>query len=131
MKKAIIEKFSDIEFVNVGTDEKQSVDYPDFAEKVAKMVVNKEVDLGILICGTGTGMAIAANKVKGTRAAMCFNEMMAEFARKHNDANVLTMGARVIGEELAFYITEKFINTKFEGGRHERRVNKIKKLEEN
>lgn len=101
-------------------------DYTDAAFAVAKSVANRESDLGILVCGTGIGMSIAANKIKGIRAAACSDTFSAKMTRVHNDANILCMGARVIGEELAVCILEAFLEGQFErGGRHERRVNKI------
>ena len=130
LKNAIMHKFQEIEWINVGTDTEESVDYPDIAEKTANTLKQGNADLGILICGTGTGIGIAANKIRGIRAAMCFNEIMAEMARKHNNANILTLGARVLGDELCFSIIRRFIETDFEAGRHEIRVNKIISLEE-
>ncbi|PLX17016.1 MAG: ribose 5-phosphate isomerase B [Candidatus Muiribacterium halophilum] len=130
LKKWIMEEFLDVDFINVGTDKDESVDYTDYSYEVCKKVNAGEAELGILICGTGTGMAISANKVKGIRAAMCYNEMMAEYAKRHNNANVLAIGARVMGDELAKRVVRIFLNTPFDGGRHERRVNKITKIEE-
>lgn len=105
-------------------------DYTDAAFAVAKSVAAGESELGILICGTGIGMSIAANKIKGVRAAVCSDEYSAKMTRVHNDANVLCLGARVIGEELAVSILHAFLSGEFEkGGRHERRVNKIKSAE--
>ncbi|MCK9223563.1 MAG: ribose 5-phosphate isomerase B [Candidatus Muirbacterium halophilum] len=130
LKNNIIKYFSEIEWINVGTDSEKSVDYPDIALNASKKILNNEACLGILICGTGTGIGIAANKVKGIRAAMCFNEIMAEYARKHNNANIVTLGARILGEELCFSIIKKFISTDFEGERHAKRVNKICAMEE-
>lgn len=111
-------------------------DYVDGAEMVAKSVANGESDFGVLICGTGIGMSIAANKVKGVRAALCGDTFSAEMTRRHNNANVLCMGARVIGEEVMLRIVDSFFNAPFdglteEGARHLNRVNKILKLEEN
>lgn len=106
-------------------------DYTDAAFAVAKSVTEGEADLGILICGTGIGMSMAANKIKGIRAAVCSDTFSAKMTRVHNNANILCMGARVIGEELAICILHEFINAEFEkGGRHERRVNKIIAAEE-
>lgn len=113
------------EVVNVGTDTLDSVDYPDVAKEVSEKVINGEVNFGILICGTGIGISIAANKIKGIRAALCHNEYIAKQARLHNDANILALGARVIGDELGKAIVKTFLNTEFEGGRHARRVSKI------
>lgn len=113
------------EVVNVGTDTLDSVDYPDVAKEVSEKVINGEVNFGILICGTGIGISIAANKIKRIRAALCHNEYTAKQARLHNDANILALGARVIGDELGKAIVKTFLNTEFEGGRHARRVSKI------
>ncbi|MFW5782327.1 MAG: ribose 5-phosphate isomerase B [Candidatus Muiribacteriaceae bacterium] len=127
--KNCVKELDGYSFVDCGTDDGNSVDYPDIAEKVCGKVVSGECEAGILICGTGTGMAISANKIRGIRAAMCHNEMMAELARRHNNANVLCLGARVLGEELALRIARIFLQTEFEGGRHGRRVDKIISLE--
>ena len=113
------------EVVNVGTDTLDSVDYPDVAKEVSEKVINGEVNFGILICGTGIGISIAANKIKRIRAALCHNEYTAKQARLHNDANILALGARVIGDELGKAIVKTFLNTEFEGGRHARRVSKM------
>ena len=113
------------EIMNVGTDTLDSVDYPDIAKKVSGKVLDGEVNFGILICGTGIGISIAANKIKGIRAALCHNEYTAKLARLHNDANIIALGARVLGEDLGLACVETFINTEFEGGRHARRVGKI------
>lgn len=117
------------EVVDYGTHIKKSVDYPDYAEKLARGIQNKEITLGVLVCGTGLGMSIAANKYKGIRAARCCTIQDAVLARQHNDANVLTLGGRLLGDELALEITKVFLETPFLKGRHLRRVNKIKKLE--
>ncbi|WP_457641081.1 ribose 5-phosphate isomerase B [Persephonella sp.] len=118
------------EVIDKGTHSRESVDYPLFGEAVAKSVVNGEADRGIVICGTGIGISISANKIKGVRAALCTNEYMARMARKHNDANVLALGARVLGIDLAISIVDTFFSTEFEGGRHERRVHLIHNIEE-
>lgn len=115
----------DIEYKDFGTDSTESVDYPDYATPVAKAVADEEYDKGILICGTGIGMSIAANKVPGIRAALCHDVFSARATRQHNDSNVLTMGSRVIGSELARAIVSAWLDSEFEGGRHERRINKI------
>lgn len=112
-----------------GTDSEDSVDYPDFAEKTAKNVASGDSQLGILICGTGIGMAISANKVKGIRAARCQDSYSARMARAHNNANILTFGSRVIGIELARDVVAAYLNSNYAGGRHQRRVGKIDKLE--
>ena len=113
------------EVINVGTDTKDSVDYPEIARKAAKYVVDGECEYGIVICGTGIGISIAANKVSGIRCALCNNSFTAKLTRLHNDANMLSLGARVIGDELAIDIVDTFLKTAFEGGRHEIRVCKI------
>ena len=118
-----------IEFIDCGCNG-ESVDYPEIAEKTCAKVVSGEADKGILICGTGVGISISANKIKGIRAALCGDWYSAKYTRLHNDANVLCMGGRVIGAGLATEITDIFLETEFEGGRHARRVEKIMKLEE-
>lgn len=130
LKGILKDKLEVYEFIDAGTDSEDSCDYPDYAEKAGLMVASGEADAGIVICGTGIGISIAANKVKGVRAALCFNEFMAEMSRLHNNANVLALGARVIGEDLAVRIAEVWLKTGFEGGRHQRRVEKIGKIEE-
>ena len=102
----------------------QKVDYPDYANLVCKEVLSENA-LGILVCGSGIGMSMAANKIKGIRAALCANEYMAHFARAHNDANVLCLGARVVGSGIALEIVERFLSAEFEGGRHKIRLDKI------
>ncbi|WP_297455178.1 ribose 5-phosphate isomerase B [Persephonella sp.] len=128
VKKHLEEK--GFEVIDKGTYSKESVDYPIFGEAVAQAVASGEADRGIVICGTGIGISISANKVKGIRAALCTNEYMARMARKHNDANILAFGARVLGIDVALGIVDVFFETEFEGGRHERRVNEIKNIEE-
>lgn len=112
-----------------GTYSEDAVDYPDFAKKVAEDIKTKNADFGILVCGTGIGMSIAANRIKGIRAALCLFPEMAKLARSHNDANVLVLPGRFIGVELAQWITEVFLSEKFEGGRHEKRVKKIEEMD--
>jgi len=112
-----------------GTYSEDAVDYPDFARKVADDIKNKKADFGILICGTGIGMSIAANRIKGIRAALCLFPEMAKLARLHNDANVLVLPGRLISSELAQWIVEVFLSEKFEGGRHQQRVRKIEEME--
>lgn len=109
----------------------ESVDYPDIAEKTCTEVTSGRADKAILICGTGVGISMSANKIKGIRAALCGDWYSAKYTRLHNDANVLCMGGRVIGAGLACEIVDIFLGTEFEGGRHARRVEKIMKLEEN
>jgi ribose 5-phosphate isomerase B len=113
---------------DVGTHSPDSVDYPDFAVAVGKLVAGGEADAGVLVCGSGIGVAIAANKVSGVRAANCCTKEMAELARKHNNANVVTVGERLTSLETAREIVETFLTTEFEGGRHEGRVSKIHAL---
>jgi ribose 5-phosphate isomerase B len=115
--------------IDMGTRECQPVDYPDIARTVGRMVARGEVDRGILICGTGLGMCIAANKVPGVRAAPCHDDLTAEMSRRHNDLNVLCLSADMLGERLIDRMVEIWLNTPFEGGRHARRVEKIRALE--
>ncbi len=117
------------EVIDVGATTSDPVDYPDVAEQVARRVSQGEVDRGILICGTGLGMCIAANKVPGIRAAACHDDLTAEMSRRHNDANVLCLSADLLGERLIDHMIEIWLNTPFEGGRHARRVEKIAALE--
>ncbi len=119
------------EVKDFGTYTKESMDYPDIAEKVAIEVRDNHFDFGILVCGTGIGIGIAANKIQGIRAALCHDTFSAHATREHNNANILTMGERVIGTSLAIDIVDTFLSTKFEGGRHQTRIDKISKLEEN
>ncbi|MEE0945145.1 MAG: ribose 5-phosphate isomerase B [Clostridia bacterium] len=112
-----------------GTYTEDSCDYPDIAEKVAKAVASGEYEKGILICGTGIGISIAANKVDGIRAALCGDVYSAKMTIRHNDANILCMGGRVTGRELAFMICDTFLSEKFDGGRHQNRIDKIHALE--
>lgn len=117
------------EFVDFGTDSTASCDYPDFALPAAEAVANGECDRGIIICSTGIGVSIVANKVPGIRCAHCHDSYCAEFTRLHNDANVLAMGEKVVGVGYALKIVETFLKTQFEGGRHQRRVDKITAIE--
>ena len=118
-----------VEYTDMGTDSTESVDYPDFARKVGEAVADGEYDKGILVCGSGTGMAIAANKVPGIRAAVAWNEEIARLSRQHNNANVLSLAARYIPDEEQEKIVKVWLETDFEGGRHERRVEKIEQIE--
>ena len=113
-----------------GCYDESSVDYPDIAKKVACAVVGGQCARGVLICFSGIGMSIAANKIKGTRAALCHNEFTARLARQHNDANILCLGAGVVGSGLAAEMVREFLKTNFEGARHERRLGKIAELED-
>jgi ribose 5-phosphate isomerase B len=119
-----------IQFEDLGTISEKSVDYPDYARKVGEEVSQGKVDQGLLVCGSGTGMAIAANKVPGVRAAVAWNEEIATLAREHNDANVLALGARVTPTEELPKIVRAWFAAKFDGGRHERRVEKIREIEQ-
>jgi len=112
-----------------GTHSSDSVDYPDLARAVGEQIARRQADFGILVCGTGIGMSISANKVPGIRAAKADTEYEAEMARAHNDANVLCLGARVLDSSTAQKLVRKFLETRFEGGRHQRRVDKIMALE--
>lgn len=118
-----------IEVKDFGTYSTESCDYPDYALKVAEEVASKNYDFGILICGTGIGISIAANKVPGIRAALCSDTFSAHATREHNDANILALGARVVGPGLALDIVDTFLNAKFEGDRHINRINKISQIE--
>ncbi len=120
-----------IEFEDFGPESDQSVDYPDYATPVTRAVASGEFDKGILICGTGIGMSIAANKVNGIRCALVHDVFSAKATRGHNDSNVLAMGERVIGPGLAREIVQTWLETPFEGGRHERRIEKLMELENN
>jgi len=117
------------EVIDVGTFSPEAVDYPDIAADVAYKVSRGEVERGILVCGTGLGMCIAANKVRGVRAAPCHDDLTAEMSRRHNDSNVLCLSADLLGERLIDRMIEIWLSTEFEGGRHARRVDKITELE--
>ncbi|MBT6155068.1 MAG: ribose 5-phosphate isomerase B [Planctomycetaceae bacterium] len=117
------------ESMDLGPDSSESVDYPDFAEVVAEAVSSGKVDSGILICGTATGMCITANKFPGVRAASCHDELTTQMSRLHNDANVLCLSGDLLGDRLVDRMVEVWLNTKFEGGRHARRVEKITAIE--
>lgn|SRR5690625_41397 len=119
-------KKNNIEVINFGTDDSDSVDYPDFVHPVAKAVENKEVDFGIVICGSGNGATMTANKHQGVRCALCWNEEITALARQHNNANILSLPARFINSDQALKMTNIFLNTEFEGGRHERRIEKMR-----
>lgn len=130
--KEEIKKFLDekgFAYIDCGTNSYDSVDYAVFAQKACLKVVNGEADKAILCCGTGIGISMAANKVKGIRAACCSDYFSAKYTRLHNDANVLCMGARVIGAGAACELADVFLNTEFEGGRHQRRVDQITAIE--
>lgn len=129
VKKVLSEEFPDVEVEDVGTHGTESVDYPDIAQKVCIPVAEGKADRGIVLCGTGIGISIAANKIKGIRAALCHETYTAKMSRQHNNANILAMGGRTTGPEIAAEIVRTWMSTEFLGGRHERRVNKIMALE--
>lgn len=133
LKDFLVKYLKDIklEVTDMGTYNNEPVDYPDYAKKVGENLNTSNVDFGILVCGTGIGISIAANKINGIRAALCHNIYTAKMSRLHNNANILVLGGRVIGKGLAVEIVDSFLHTKFEGGRHKRRVDKIHKMEEN
>lgn len=131
MKEAIKKHLDNINvlYKDFGTETEESVDYPVFAYKASKSIVNKECDLGIFCCGTGIGISMAANKVKGIRAAVCTDDFCTEMTRRHNDTNVLCLGGRVISVDKALKLVDIFLNTEFEGGKHLKRVNMITDIE--
>lgn len=118
------------QYIDVGCHDTSSVDYPDIAKAACQKIVDKECERGILICGTGIGISMAANKVKGIRAACCSDCFSAKYTRLHNDANVLCMGGRVVAPGLAEMMVDLFLDTQFEGGRHQRRIDKITAIEQ-
>ena len=126
LKNSIISKFSKKQkIIDLGPNSNVSVDYPDFAKKLSKKVASTKGSLGILICGSGMGMAIVANKTKKIRAALCYSKKNTILSRLHNNANIITLGARLIDKNKTFNLIKIFLSTKFEGGRHLRRVKKI------
>ena len=126
LKKSIIQKFSKKQkIVDLGPSSDKSVDYPDYDQKLSKKVLSNSRNFGILLCGSGTGMAISANKNKKIRAALCYSVKNTKLSRLHNNANIITLGARLINKNKAINLVKVFLNTKFEGGRHLRRVKKI------
>jgi ribose 5-phosphate isomerase B len=131
VKGKILQMISSLghEAVDFGPESPESVDYPDYASKVARAVSRKEVDRGILICGSGMGMCIVANKFDGVRAAPCHDDLTAEMSRLHNDSNVLCLSADLLGDRLVNRMVELWLATEFEGGRHARRLEKIAKIE--
>lgn len=131
LKQAVMQHLTErgVSFKDLGTFSTESVDYPDYALKVTSAVTGGEAELGILICGTGIGMSIAANKVDGIRAALCTDSYMARLTRQHNNANVLCMGGRVTGPGTAMDIVDAFLDNSFLGGRHERRIEKVMNIE--
>ena len=127
VKKYLTER--NIEVLDLGTDSEESVDYPVFGKAAAEAVADGRADRGIVCCGTGIGISIAANKVKGIRCALCTDVHMAEMTRRHNDANMLAMGGRTTDEKTALEITAAWLDTEFEGGRHQSRIDKISAIE--
>lgn len=128
LKEEIKKHFKNIDWIDFGPQSEESVDYPDMAKLISDAILKKTVTRGIAICGTGIGISIALNRNKKIRAALCHNILTAEMARKHNDANILCIGGRILNSEQAFPIVEIFFSTDFEGGRHERRVEKLDTL---
>lgn len=126
-KRLLQEKLESLghKVTNYGTNSDDSVDYPDFVHPVATDVENKKADLGVIICGSGNGANMTANKHQGVRSALCWNTEIAELARSHNNANILSIPSRFVSEELALEMLEAFLNTEFEGGRHQKRIDKI------
>lgn len=131
LKKAILKLLSskNVEYLDLGVQSEDSVDYPDYASDVASKVSDGEVDAGILVCGTGIGMAITANKFKGVRAAVVTDEFTAKMSKEHNNANVIAVGGRVLDEATATQCVQAWLEASYEGGRHDRRLNKIKEIE--
>jgi len=128
IKSALAARGLDVD--DYGTDNGDSVDYPDFAEKVAAAVSRGDIELGILVCGTGIGMSIVANKFPAVRAALATDEFMAQMAKEHNNANILVLGGRVLAEDLAVKMVNVWLDSTYEAGRHQRRLDKISRLEE-
>ena len=126
VKTHLIEK--GYEVLDLGTNSTDSVDYPEFGHAVGHSVADKKAEFGIVVCGTGIGISIAANKVPGVRAALCTNTTMARLTREHNNANILAMGGRIVGDVLALEMVDTFLGTEFQGGRHEKRINKIESI---
>ena len=123
IKSYLVKK--EIFLIDLGPFESKSVDYPDYAKKIARRVAAKRSDVGILVCGSGTGMAISANKIKGIRAAVCYNAKSTRLSRQHNNANIIALGSRLTKKNEVMKLIKIFFNTKFQGGRHLRRVKKI------
>ena len=132
LKRVITDHLTErgIEVVNVGTDSTESFDYPISGYRVGKLVASGEVDGGVLICGTGVGISLAANKVKGVRACECSEPYSAALSKRHNNANIIAFGARVVGDELAKLIVDSWLDASYEGGRHERRVQMLMSIED-
>ena len=132
LKRVIMDHLTErgIEVVNVGTDSTESFDYPISGYRVGRLVAEGEVDGGVLICGTGVGISLAANKVKGVRACVCSEPYTAALSKRHNNANIIAFGARVVGDELAKLIVDSWLDASYEGGRHERRVQMLMSIED-
>ena len=131
LKNTIVDYLTELGYdvINLGTDSRESCDYPVYGEKVGRAVADGQADLGIAICGTGVGISLAANKVKGVRACVCSEPYTAKLSRMHNNSNVLAFGARVVGDELAKMIVKEWLDAEFEGGRHQRRVDMLMEIE--
>ncbi len=131
LKNAIMKHLDELgrEYIDVGCYSTDSVDYPEIAEKLCEKITSGEAELGILCCGTGIGMSMAANKVRGIRAACCSDTFSARLTRNHNNANVLCLGGRVVGAGLGCDLVDNFINAEFEGGRHQRRIDMVMAIE--
>ena len=129
LKRKIIEHFKPLNLLDLGTDSAVSVDYPDYAKKMVKTLLSGQADLGILICGTGIGISIAANRFSGIRAALIYNKEVAKLAKQHNNANILVFGGRTMNENEVFESIEAFLGENFEGGRHQKRLDKIEQTE--
>ncbi|MCI5675100.1 MAG: ribose 5-phosphate isomerase B [Ezakiella sp.] len=132
LKNAVMKHVAELghDVFDFGSFEGERVDYPDYAKKVCEAVVARDVELGMLFCGTGIGISIAANKVNGIRCALLGDSFSARMAKEHNNANVIAMGGRVIGDNLAIDMVDQFLNAEFQGERHQKRLDKIKKMEE-
>ena len=129
LKNKIIDYFKRLNFLDFGTNSTDSVDYPDYAKKVSKAILSNQADLGILICGTGIGISIAANRYHGIRAALLYNDEVAKLAKQHNNANILVFGGRTMNADDVIRRIELFLNENFEGGRHQKRLDKIEQTE--
>ncbi|AVC42524.1 ribose 5-phosphate isomerase B [Achromobacter ruhlandii] len=125
LKKKLKEAFGEVDWLDLGTNDDASVDYADFGYAVGEAITNQRADKGIVICGSGIGISIAANRFPMVRAALCANDTMARLSRQHNDANVLALGSRIVGFQVALDCVRVFLNTAFEGGRHQRRVDSL------
>ena len=123
IKNFLVNKY--ISIIDLGPFENKTVDYPDYAQKIARRIKAKKSDIGILVCGSGTGMAISANKIKTIRAAVCYNAQSTRLSRQHNNANIIALGARLTKKNLSLKLIDIFLKTKFEGGRHLKRIKKI------